>query len=123
MGAAAVHAMADRVAQLMEEKHGIRGKGLAAKLKRGGRLLPRQVRGAAQSLVQAADMANSPKLAMQVDSGQVAAAYDACLRHLSALPAASGWGAHALSSLRSIAFAVLVIGAAVIGYLVWRGYV
>ncbi|MES2144584.1 MAG: hypothetical protein V4516_09505 [Pseudomonadota bacterium] len=123
MGPAAIHAMTDRVAQLMEEKLAVRGKGLAAKLRRGGRLLPRQVRSAAQNLVQAADMANSPKLAMQVDNAQVAAAYDACLKHLSALPAAAGWGAHALASLRSIAFAVLVIGAGVIGYMVWRGYV
>ncbi len=123
MGPAAIHAMTDRVAQLMEDKLAIRGKGLATKLKRGGRMLPRQVRMAAQSLVQAADMANSPKLAMQVDNGQVTSAYDACMKHLSALPAARFWGGHVLSSLRSIAFAVLVIGAAVIGYLVWRGYV
>lgn len=123
MGPAAIHAMTDRVAQLMEDKLAIRGKGLAAKLKRGGRLLPKQVRLAAQNLVRAADMANSPKLAMQVDNGQVTSAYDACMKHLSALPAASGWGGLALASLRSIAFAVLVVGAGVIGYLVWRGYV
>jgi hypothetical protein len=123
MGPAAIQAMTDRIAQLMEEKLAIRGKGLAAKVKRGGRLLPRHVRAAAQSLVQATDMANSPKLAMQIDNGQVTSAYDACMKHLSGLPAAGGWGAHMLASLRSVAFAVLVIGAAVIGYLVWRGYV
>jgi hypothetical protein len=123
MGPAAIHAMTDRIAQLMEQKLAIRGKGLAAKLKRGGRLLPRQVRAAAQNLVQAADMANSPRLAMQVDNGRVTSAYDACVKHLSALPTAAGWGAYALASLRSIAFGILVIGAAVIGYLVWRGYV
>lgn len=123
MGAGAIQAMTDRVAQLMEQKLGIRGKGLAVKLRRAGRLLPRQVRAAAQYLVQASDMANSPRLAMQVDDGQVAAAYDACLRHLSALPDANGWGGHMLASLRSIAFGLLVIGAGLIGYLVWRGYV
>ncbi len=123
MGPAAIQAMTERVAQLMEEKLAIRGKGLAVKLKRGGRLLPRHVRAAAHNLVQSSGMANSPKLAMQIDNGQVTSAYDVCIKHLSALPVASGWGAHALSSLRSIAFAVLVIGIVVIGYLVWRGYV
>ncbi len=123
MGPAAIQAMTDRIAQLMEEKLAIRGKGLAVKLKRGGRLLPRQVRIAAQALVHASGMANSPKLAMQIDDGQVTSAYDVCVKYLAALPAASGWGGYALASLRSIAFAVLVIGAAVIGYLVWRGYV
>ncbi len=123
MGAAAIQAMTDRVAQLMEEKLRVRGKGLGDKLKRGGRLLPRPVRAAAQSLVQSNDMAQSPRLAMQVDHAQTSAAYDTCLRHLSTLPEASGWGSHLLASLRAIAFGVLVIGAGLIAYLVWRGYI
>lgn len=123
MGAAAIHAMTDRIAQLMEERLGLRGKGLADKLRRGGRLVPRQVRAAAAVLAQAQAMADSPRLSMQIDEGQVAAAYDTCLRHLSALPPASGWGDYALASLRSAAFAVLVVGIGLIAYLVWRGYV
>lgn len=123
MGAVAIQAMTGRVAELIEAKLAVRGKGLEAKLKRGGRLLPRAVRTAAQSLVAAQAMAQNPRLAMQVSNGQVAADYDACLRHLQGLPAASGWGGLALASLRAGAFAVLVVAAGVIGYLVWRGYV
>lgn len=123
MMGAAIQAMTDRVAQLMEEKLAIRGKGLEAKLKRGGRLLPRQVRLAAQSLAVAATMSDNPRLAMQVNDGQVAADYDACLRHLTALPVAAGWGGHALASLRAVAFAILTVALLLIGYLVWRGYV
>ncbi len=123
MMGAAIQAMTDRVAQLMEEKLAIRGKGLEAKLKRGGRLLPRQVRLAAQSLAVAATMSDNPRLAMQVNDGQVAADYGACLRHLMALPVAAGWGGYALASLRAIAFAILTIALLLIGYLVWRGYV
>jgi hypothetical protein len=123
MGAAAIQAMTDRVAQLMEEKLGIRGKGLAAKLQRGGRLLPRNIRAAAQGLAQACDMAQSPRLSLQIDNQAAAAAYDTCLKYLTGLPVASGWGGHMLSSLRSIAFGVLVIAVALIGYLVWRGYI
>jgi hypothetical protein len=123
MGIGAVHAMTGRVAELMETKLGIRGKGLEAKLRRGGRLLPRQVRAAAQSLVTAEGMIRNPRLAMQVDNGQLAANFDACLKHLNGLPAASGWGGLALQSLRAIAFGVLSVAVALIAYLVWRGYI
>jgi hypothetical protein len=123
MGIGAIHAMSGRVAELMESRLGIRGKGLETKLRRGGRLLPRQVRNAAQSLVTAEAMIQSPRLAMQVNNGQVAADFDACLKHLSSLPAASGWGGLALQSLRAIAFGVLTIAVGLIAYLVWRGYV
>ena len=104
MGAATIHAMTDRVAQLMEERLGIRGKDLADRLHRGGRLLPRTVRAAAGVLAEAQAMADSPKLSMRIDQAQIAAAYDTCLRHLSSLPAARGWRGHALESLRMIAF-------------------
>ena len=123
MGAAAIQAMTDRVAQLMEEKLGLRGRGLEAKLTRGGRLLPRPVRSAALSLSAAAAMVQNPKLAIQVNDRQVAADYDICLRHLTALPASAGWGGHALASLRAIAFGLLTVAVLLIGYLVWRGYV
>jgi len=46
----AIQQMADRVAQLLEEKLSLGGRDLAAKLRRGKRLLPRKVRDAADAL-------------------------------------------------------------------------
>ena len=42
MAGASIQQMADRVAQLMEERLRLRGTGLEEKLRRGGRLLPRR---------------------------------------------------------------------------------
>ena len=59
MAGASTQQMADRVAQLLEERLRLRGKGLDEKLRRGGRLLPKKVRAAAEVLVRAASMAQS----------------------------------------------------------------
>ena len=74
--------MADRVAELLEQRLRIRGNGLAAKLHKGGRLLPRRVRAAAEVLQASAAMAQNPKLLLQVDVEATAQAYDVCLKHL-----------------------------------------
>ena len=74
MSAVTIQQMADRVAGLMEERLRIRGVGLAEKLRKGGRLLPRRVRVAAEFLAQAAAMAQNAKLLMQIDDGAVAGA-------------------------------------------------
>ena len=50
MSALTIQQMADRVAQLLKERLGLGGKGLAAKMKRAGRLLPRKVRDAGKQL-------------------------------------------------------------------------
>lgn len=84
MSAITIQQMADRVAGLMEERLGVRGNGLSDKLRRGGRLLPRGVRGQAQELANLAEKAQNPKLLVQIDPGRVAACYDGCLRYLSA---------------------------------------
>ncbi|MFE3838483.1 hypothetical protein ABNX41_15515 [Rhodobacteraceae bacterium PA1-206B] len=114
--------MADRVAGLMEERLRIRGRGLTEKLARGGHKLPRRVRRAAALLAEASEMALTPKLQVRIDEGRVAEAYDTCLRYLGPLGRADRRKAVWLSIGASVAFSLLVVGAAVIGFLVWRGY-
>ncbi|MCX8508706.1 MAG: hypothetical protein ORN49_07510, partial [Rhodobacteraceae bacterium] len=79
---ASIIQMADRIAELIEARMGIKGEGLEAKLKRGGQHLPRKVLGAALFLAEAAGQAQNPKLFIQLDMERAAQAYDICARYL-----------------------------------------
>ena len=122
MGAVTIQQMADRVAALMQERLGLRGIGLAEKLRKGGRLLPRRVRAAADRLAEAAAMAQNPKLLLQVDEAMVAQNYDICIKHLGGMNAWSRRRAAMAGLAGSIAFSLLVVAALVVAVLVWRGF-
>jgi len=121
MGAASIQQMADRVAQLMEERLRLPGKGLAEKLRKGGRRLPKKVRLAAEALAQAEMMAQNPRLMMQVDHPTVAEAYDICLAHLNRVNPWENRKTTALGILASIAFSLLAVAALVAAVIYWRG--
>lgn len=123
MSAVTITQMADRVSSLLEERLGARGRGLDEKVQRAGRRLPRRVRVAAAALAEAAEMAQNPRLLVRVDETAVATNYDICLRHLGRLNRAERRHGALLNFAASVAFAVLVVGVAVVAYLVWRGYV
>ena len=122
MSMVAIQQMADRVAQLLEEKHGLGGRDLAAKLRRGKRLLPRKVRDAADALAAAAEKARNPKLIGQVDMGQVADAYDLCVRHLAGIDPAERRRGTMVSMVESVGIGVLILGVVVVGVMYWLGY-
>lgn len=121
MSAVTIQQMADRVAGLMEQRLSIRGTGLEAKLRKGGRLLPRKVRTAAAGLAQAATMAQSAKLLMQIDDEVVAQNYDICVRHLGGVDVSDRRRGAAVGVASSIAFSLLVVAGLVLAVLVWRG--
>lgn len=118
-----IQQMADRVAGLMEERLRVRGQGLSEKLRKGGRLLPRKVRAAAEVLAQGATMAQNPKLLLQVDQAAVAAAYDICVRHLGGVNGGDRRKGLLVGVAASMAMSVLVVALLVIAVLVWRGFV
>jgi hypothetical protein len=121
MGAITIQQMADRVAGLMEERLRIKGAGLAEKLSRGGRRLPRKVRAAAERLAEAAHMSQNPKLLLQVDEGEVAEAYDICLRHLSPLGAAGRRKGLLISVVAQVVFGLIVVAGLAVLVLKLRG--
>lgn len=123
MADVSVQQMADRIAQLMEDRLRIRGASLPDKLRRGGRYLPRRVRAQAAYLAQAAEKARVPKLQLQLDHPRISAAYDRCLRHLKPLGAGARRKALFLNALTSVGVTVFVTGALVIAVLIWRGFV
>lgn len=123
MSAMTISQMAERVAVLMEERLGARGRGLDEKVRKAGRRLPRKVRDAAVALGDAALMAQNPKLLVRVDEGEVARNYDICVRHLTAIDRAGRRKTAVVNMIASAAFSLLLVLAAVVAYLVWRGYV
>ncbi len=122
MSAVTIQQMADRVAQLMDERLAVGGRGLPAKLRRGGRMLPRKVRDAAGRLVEASQQARNPKLLGQINQGQVSEAYDTCVRHLSTIDPALRRRRIIANVISSVAFALLSATLLVTGFLAWRGY-
>lgn len=123
MSAVTIQQMADRVAGLMEDRLGVRGTGLGAKLRKGGRLLPRKVRAAAEELAAYAERAENPKLLVQIDIGRVATAYDICVRHLSALQAGRQRMNMLVGMAGSVAFILLVVAGLTVAFLAWRGLI
>jgi hypothetical protein len=122
MGAVAIQQMADRVAQLLEEKHSLGGRDLAAKLRKSGGVLPRKVRDKAELLAASAAKAKNPKLLAQIDMGDVAEAYDACVRHLATVDPVKRRSQMVSDMIGSVGFGVLFLVLALIAFLAWRGY-
>ena len=114
MSAITIQQMADRVAGLMEQRLGVRGNGLAEKLRRGGRRLPRKVRAQAQELADYAEKAKNPKLLVQIDQARVAACYDGCLRHLSGLGGGSATLRVLVRVVVTVALGLLLVGGVVL---------
>lgn len=122
MSAVPVQQMADRVAQLMEERLHIRGKGLKAKLRYARGVMPRRVQAEAAVLAKAAETARNPKLMMRLDHDRIASAYDTCVRHLGSVGQWQRRKAAAINIGGSIAFQLFVVAGLLYAFLVWRGY-
>lgn len=122
MSAVSIQQMADRVADLLQSRLRLRGNGLSEKLQRGGRLLPRGVRKAAQALAVAAKQAENPRLMMQLDLEKVAADYDLCVRHLNGLGARDRRIGMMLDFGARLALIVLMVGGLLLAVLYWRGF-
>ena len=73
------------VGRLLKAGLGLRGDDVATQLRRGGRMLPRRVRAAAQRLAAAEAMLGAPKLARQLDVAAFRADAKLCVQHLTPL--------------------------------------
>ncbi|MBV7409191.1 hypothetical protein [Maritimibacter sp. DP1N21-5] len=117
-----MHARAERLASLMEERLDIRGQGLRAKLRRAGRKVPRWVRREIEALLEALDLSEHPKLAARVDHGRIESGTSRVERWLLDIDpwdrrrgVAVEWGA-------GLAFNLLLVVAIFVALLGWRGF-
>lgn len=114
-------ARAERLAQLIEEKLGVRGQGLQAKIGRGGRKLPRAVRDAGEQLLLAQRMATNPKLARQINHARIAAACDVAERVLARIDPWERRMTLVVNWLAGNAFNLIVVAALALALIAWRG--
>ena len=121
MSAVTIQQMAERVAEMMEERLGVSGKDLATKLRRGSRRLPRKAALAAQGLAESAEQAKNPKLLVQINQTTVAENYDICVRHLATLKAGGRTRGLLINVAATLALGLLILSAIVIAIQRMRG--
>jgi len=115
--------LAGNIAVLIEERLGVSGAGLPAKLRRAGRLLPRHVRRDAQAVADALPLAENPKLMKQVDLPRLEAAERRVVAYLKTVDPAERRIGMAMGMLGGVAFSLLAVFALFVAVLIWRGLV
>lgn len=118
-----IEQMAAEVRAGLRAKLGLRGKTLAAQLRKGGRLLPRHVRRDATYLAQILPLANNPKLVRMIDQAKARQAHRNVLAHLDTIDLAAQRRNAALNMVASIAFGLLATIVLTIAVLWWQGLI
>lgn len=114
---------AEEIRELIEARLRVRAPTLPRAVQKAGRLLPRRARKDAAYLVRATEMSLHPKLQHQLDPERVQSAYTALKLHLESIDPDQRRITRILSVLGAISFNLLLIAAALIALLIWRGYV
>ncbi|MCI2399198.1 hypothetical protein [Aliiroseovarius subalbicans] len=117
-----LHARADRLAHLLEQKLDLHGTGFEAKVARAGRLLPRYLRADAALVIEAMKVEPHPKLSRQQDPKRIDRACDEIERYLHGINPWDRRRAIALNWLAGNAFNLIVVVVLVLAVLVWRGF-
>lgn len=115
-----------RIAQtieLLRKKLGVRDKTLAASVRRAKRRLPRRIYKQAQVLAKAEPMVEHPKLRLVLDTPALEKAAEDVQRHLNGINLADRRWGWVLSVLGSLALGLLVLSAAAVAVLRWRGFI
>ena len=107
----------------MVEKYRMRARTLEKALKRAGRRLPRRHRRQVTALIEARRLAANPRLAVQVDRPAILKGIKEVERHLATIDPARARRERLLDMAALVAFYVLVVLAALVLVLWWRGYV
>ncbi len=115
-----------RIAQtieLLRKKLGVRDKTLAASVRRAKRRLPRRIYKQAQVLAKAEPMVEHPKLRLVLDTPALEKAAEDVQRHLNGINLADRRWGWVLGVLGSLALGLLVLSAATVAVLRWRGFI
>ena len=109
--------------QLLHDRTGARGRGLAAKLRRAGRRLPRHARRAGQRITAAHDLLQHPKLARLVDHAQTEHDIAMLRSTLKDIDPKERRKDAILSVLGSAVFNLMLLGALIAGLLWWQSVI
>lgn len=113
----------DEVRSLIEQRLRVKARTLEKALSRAGRLLPKWAHREGRYLTQAAQFMGHPKLRLMIDEAKVEKAHTLLVTHLKTIDPAERRKTRVLSMLGAISFNLIVVTVALIGFLVWRGYV
>ncbi len=123
MEPAEIQALVARVFALLESRLGARGATLKKRLDYVRRKLPGRVRRAGDLLVDAQKMADNPRLAMRVDRDGLTRATVEIERFLNAIDVPAERSRRRYNRLAAFAGQFLLVFGALVGLLVWRGYI
>jgi len=123
MEPAEIQALAERVFALLESKLGARGGTLQKRLGYVRRKLPSRIRRAGDLLVEAQNMSQNPNLAMRLEQDRLTRATVEMERYLNQIDVAAERSKRRYNKLAGMAGRLLLITAATVSLLVWRGYV
>ncbi len=114
---------AAHLAQLMEERLSLRGRGFANKLARAGRRLPRRLRREGAVIAEALAVQAHPKLARRLDQARFQRAADQLERYLRGIDPAERRKGLFLNWLAGVAFSLLLVLVILIAVLRARGLI
>jgi hypothetical protein len=113
---------ADEVRRLIEQRLKIKGPTLEKALARAGRLLPQWAHREGRYLAQASQMMDHPKLRMMVDQTKLEKAHKALISHLKTIDPVERRKTRILGVFGVISFNLILVVAAFLIVLRWRGY-
>lgn len=111
------------VQALLTRKLGLKRARLEKMLGRAGRQLPKRVQAKARALAEAQRLAEHPKLARQIDGEAVTRDFADVTGYLEAIDVADLRRGRMLGMAGSVVFNLLLVAAAFVLWLWWRGYV
>ncbi|MCR8546809.1 hypothetical protein M4578_03135 [Salipiger sp. P9] len=112
-----------RLERLFEEKLSLRRGGFERRAAQARRILPRGLRNDLAQVLEARRAAGHPKLARMVNGAAVSAAAGRIEAHLKAIDLADRRRGRLLSLLGGVMLNLLLVFAAVMALLLWRGFV
>jgi len=112
-----------KLQRVFEAKMHVKSKSLSQALRRAGRRLPRKLRRQGSLLVRTQQLARNPKLARQIESDKVDAAFQAITAHLEAIDLKDQQKGRVMGIAGIISANLLVVAALFIWWLWWQGYV
>lgn len=110
------------IRDLLQDRLGLRGASLAGQLRGGVRLLPRKLRKEALYLAQIEALSRHPKGAVMIDQTRALQAYRACHAYLAKLGARERRLTFWKDQGARIGMIIFLVGALVLGLLIWRGF-